>query len=363
MAPFDNLNMSYQLARCKSCGFHFARSLPPEDLYVRYYSEVSKYDSQPSISSIDQCRIDAAVKIVSRFRIPKKSRIVDLGCGFGAFLSALRDAGWKHVSGVDPAPQSANQANVQFGLKDAIYQSTLSGAGQVLDLGQADLICLMAVLEHLPELRRDLGGLLRQIRPGGLILAEVPAVDLFSGAHGEPFGELSLEHIQFFSAQSMRNLFLSLGAHVIHQELKALPTLHSGSLFTLAQFGGVQGDLIPESPEPMDEYLMCSKRRWREVLDRVPNEPFALYGAGSHSARLVLSLTDHQRRNLVAVFDGNTNLHGKRFDQWIVQPQEAFANYVGVPVLISSFRSERVIAEDLLRQFPHLALWRLYSDD
>jgi SAM-dependent methyltransferase len=354
--------MSYQLARCKRCGFHFARRLPEESLYGQYYTELSKYDTQPSVSPIDQCRIDAAVEIFSRLRIPKESRIVDLGCGFGALLAALRDSGWKQVRGVDPAPQSAHQAGILFGLEGAIQRSTLSGAGQVLDLGHADLVCLMAVLEHLPELRRDLGGLLAQLPRDGLICVEVPAVDLFSGDGGEPFGEMSLEHIQFFSAQSIRNLFLVHGARVIHQELLALPGLHSGSVFTLAQLGGGKGEIVPESPDLMDEYLLRSKRRWGEVLLRIPNGPFALYGAGSHSARLVVSLTDEQRRNLIAVFDGNANLHGKRLGEWIVQPPEALSKYVGIPVLISSFRSENMIAQDLRRRFPDQPLRLLYGN-
>jgi hypothetical protein len=220
----------------------------------------------------------------------------------------------------------------------------------------------MAVLEHLPELRRDLDRILCQLSPGALVLVEVPAVELFSGNDGEPFGELSLEHIQFFSAQSMRNLFGSLGARVIHQELQALPSLHSGSLFTVAQLGGDHGDIVPESPAPMDEYLSCSERRWREVLHRVPDGRFALYGAGSHSARLVESLSDDQRRNLVTVFDGNANLHGKRFGEWIVQPPEELFHYTGLPVLISSFRSEQIIAQDLVRRFPHQPLRLLYSN-
>ena len=361
MVPVDGLDMSYKLARCNICGFHFAQKLPDEALYLRYYSELSKYDSQPSVSSLDRQRIDAAVELCVRLQIPKESLIVDLGCGFGALLATLRDAGWNRLVGVDPAPQSARRAQEQFGL-DGIYQGTLANAGEVTNLYDADLVCLMAVLEHLPQLRRDLGGILSQLRPGARVLVEVPALDLFKGSDGESFGELSLEHIQFFSEQSLCNLFASLEAHVLDRKLLALPGLHSGSLFVLAELGGRPAALEQERPDTMDDYLAGSERRWNAALQRVPSQPFVLYGAGSHSARLIPKLTVEQRKNLVAVLDGNVNLHGKSFGEWTVQAPDALSQYPVLPVLISSYRAEIAIAKDLSRRFPQQSLQLMYSD-
>ena len=362
MVPLDGLDMSYVLARCNDCGFHFARELPDETTYLRYYSELSKYDSQPSVSRLDRQRIDAAVDLCVRLKVPKESRIVDLGCGFGALLAALRDAGYTHLQGIDPAPQSNRQAREQFGL-DSIQQGTLANACKAVNLYEANLVCLMAVLEHLPELRRDLGGLLSQLRPGTQVLVEVPALDLFESNDGEPFGELSIEHIQFFSAQSMRNLFSSLGAQVLEQKLLPLSGLHSGALFMLAELKATSPHAIePEKPAAMDEYLAGSAHRWNAALRRVPNQPFVLYGAGSHSARLLPKLNVKQRGHLVTVLDGNVNLHGKRFGEWSVECPDALTKYPGLPVLISSYRSELAIARDLQHRFPEQPLYLMYGN-
>ena len=233
LEPFDNLDLSYTLSRCNSCGFHYASNLPEEQQYLRYYGELSKYDSQASVSSLDRQRINAAVAFITKQGIAKDSRILDIGCGFGALLAAFRDAGWVNVIGLDPAPRSAVQAKEQFGLH-TVYQGDLSQYAQSVDLAQANLVCLMAVLEHLPALRRDLEFLISQLRPGTKILVEVPALEIFQPHAGEPYGELSLEHIQFFSRKSLRNLFHVLGAAVVAEELVPLEALHSGALFTLA---------------------------------------------------------------------------------------------------------------------------------
>lgn len=343
--------MSYRVARCSTCGFHYADLLPPDAQFDVYYETLSKYDTVQNISALDQQRNDAAVQLCARANIPKTARIVDLGCGFGAFLAALRDAGWAQVTGVDPGPQSPATARTMFGLND-VRTGTLANAGACVDLSQAGLVCLMAVLEHLPQLPRDLSRLLAAMRPGSRLLIEVPALDAFEGDAGEPFGELSLEHIQFFSAVSMRNLLARLGARVLLEEVVPLPIVNSGSLFVVAEVGAPPSTTLErESGAIFDAYLRGSAVRLRRALTHVPDVPFLLYGAGAHSARLIHALSQEQQSRIVTVLDGNPNLHGKRFGRWTIKPPEALSEHPELPVLISSFRSEKVIANALGKRF------------
>ncbi len=356
LEPIDELDLSYTLSRCKSCGFHYASNLPREPQYHRYYSELSKYDSQISISPLDRQRISAAVSFVSRQSIAKDSRICDLGCGFGALLAALRNAGWVNLIGFDPAPRSAVQAKEQFGL-DTVFQGGLTECKERVDLAHVDLICLMAVLEHLPVLKRDLRFLVSQLKPGTKILVEVPALELFQPDAGEPYGELSLEHIQFFSRQSLRNLFHRLGASIVAEELVPLKDSHSGALFTLAVIDHdlsddkTRGGVVIEEGRTMDAYLRGSASRWTKALANIPKGQFLLYGAGSHSARLLPALSPNQRSQLVAVFDGNLNLYDKTIGTWPIQPPGKLVNYPNLPILVSSYRSEGPIVDDLSKKF------------
>ena len=359
MIEIGGLDMSYILSRCNLCGFTFASELPLEAQYQKYYSTLSKYDSQPSVSALDQFRIYSAVSFLDRNEIPKDANIIDIGCGFGAFLEGLSRGGWLRLQGVDPAPKSATTAREQFGLS-GVVQGGVRDAKKIFDLGQADLVCLMAVIEHLPELRRDLAEILSVLQPSAKVLIEVPAMDIFSLDNGEPYGEISIEHIQFFSSHSLRNLLGSFGATVISEQLLPIPSLYSGTLLVLARVGGVSRSPIPEDPRRMDRYLAGSARRWANALMKVPEKPFVLYGAGSHSARLLPSLSDSQRLNIQAVVDGNVNLQGKSFGDLTIQPPEALRNYPGLPVLVSSFRSETAIASSLSQRFPGNPICLMY---
>jgi SAM-dependent methyltransferase len=360
MECLGGFDMSYTLVRCHQCGFHFAHKLPDEKQYLSYYELLSKYDSQPSVSSLDRQRIDAAVDFCTAYGIVKESRIVDLGCGFGGLLAALKDSGWTQLLGIDPAPQSSYQARKQFGL-ERVYQGTLSQVGDIIDISQADLVCLMAVLEHLPLLRRDLAGILHKLRVGARLLIEVPALELFDGNRGEPLGELSIEHIQYFSVQSLSNLLGCFDVNILAHKILALPDISSGSLFVLAEKGGAQKKIIQEDSSYMDAYLQRSLDRMKQVLRCVPDHPFVLYGAGSHSARLIPMLSQHQRANIVAVFDGNINLQGKSFGDRVVMSPSDLVHYRHLPVVISSYRSAMTITANLKQKFPDITCKLLYQ--
>lgn len=209
MAAVGGFDMSYKVVRCTHCGFHYARELPDEDTFSAYYQSVSKYDAPESVAPVDRARIDATVRFLEG-RIDKSERIADLGCGYGALLGGLQAAGYQQLQGLDPAPNAAQCALKMFGVRN-IQRGLMSDAHTVLDLQSVDLVCVMCVLEHLPKLRQDMVQLLECLRPGCKILLEVPAIECFLQPDCEPFGEFSLEHIQFFDTASLTNLMQSLG--------------------------------------------------------------------------------------------------------------------------------------------------------
>lgn len=353
MLAIGEFDMSYEVGRCQGCGFHFAHRLPPASQYGAYYKAASKYDVASSVSALDRLRIEAAVDLMGRW-IPKDHRVVDLGCGYGAMLAAMRDAGWQRLQGVDPAPQSALRARENFGL-EGIHCGTLDNAHECVDLQGADLVCLMAVLEHLPHLRTDLEQLVARLRPGARLLVEVPAIEGFRADGAEPFGEFSIEHIQFFSFASLRNLLSSIGMQVIAEQAQDLPLAGTGSAFVLAERTAVPipAPLAPEPQARFDTYIADSERIMQGALQRVPAGRFLVYGAGSHSARLLPRLPAEAQARIAGVVDGNANLTGKPFGAWTVQLPATIADTPELPILVSSFRAQNDIAASLRSKFPN----------
>ena len=354
MAPVGGFDMSYKVVRCGHCGFHYAQQLPDADTFSAYYRSVSKYDAPESVAPVDRARVDATVRFLEG-RVGKSDRIADLGCGYGALLGGLQAAGWQHLQGLDPAPNSAACALKMFGVRN-IHRGMMYEAHAVLDLQSVDLVCVMCVLEHLPQLRQDLVHLLERLRPGCKILLEVPAIECFLKSDFEPFGEFSLEHIQFFDTESLTNLMQSLGARQLALELLELPMAASGDMLGLFEWGGS----IPDEPVfqrsesgAMQAYIEASQYQLDLALRRIPAGPVIIWGAGSHTARLLAHLERISGCEVQGIVDSNPNLEGKRMGHWTVRTPSIIHETPDVAVLVSSFRSQEAIAAHLRKIAPN----------
>jgi SAM-dependent methyltransferase len=119
-------------------------------------------------------------RILERYA-PPRARILDVGCGTGATSAALARFG--SVSGLDMGIAALRHAHAH-GLPVA------RGSAERLPIGDAslDVVVALDVLEHLDDDRRALGEILRVLRPGGVLLATVPAYAFLWSSHDEALG-------------------------------------------------------------------------------------------------------------------------------------------------------------------------------
>ncbi len=116
---------------------------------------------------------------IDRLPIPAAARVLDAGCGSGRTLEELVDYG--QVSGIELSPAAVEVARardcgeVQIGrLEELPWESETF-----------DLITCLDVLEHLPDDRVALRELLRVTKPGGWMVATVPAYQSLWSYHDE----------------------------------------------------------------------------------------------------------------------------------------------------------------------------------
>jgi 2-polyprenyl-3-methyl-5-hydroxy-6-metoxy-1,4-benzoquinol methylase len=115
-----------------------------------------------------------AVLDASMRNLPKLQgggRLLDLGCGNGAFLSRARSAGWS-VVGVDFDPKAVEAARSQ-GL------DIRQGGVEVLDPAaeRFDAITLAHVIEHVHEPVAVLDACFHLLKPGGFLWLETPNIE------------------------------------------------------------------------------------------------------------------------------------------------------------------------------------------
>jgi SAM-dependent methyltransferase len=140
-------------------------------------------------------------------------RVLDLGCGAGRFVAALRDAGAVPV-GVEVAEGALERARAVAPGADL---RLLEPDGSIpLEHGSVDLVWCSEVLEHVADGAHLLQEARRVLRPGGRILVTVPyhgrvkavaiALARFD-AHYDPQGQ----HLRFFTRASLAATLVAAG--------------------------------------------------------------------------------------------------------------------------------------------------------
>lgn len=110
-------------------------------------------------------------------------RILEIGCGKGFMLAALRDAGFTSLTGVDLSPADVEQARAR--LPGAELHCADGMAFMKQHAGAFDVIIAKAVLEH--QEKADVLPLFEVmrtgLRPAGRVLIEVPNMDWLLASH------------------------------------------------------------------------------------------------------------------------------------------------------------------------------------
>jgi 2-polyprenyl-3-methyl-5-hydroxy-6-metoxy-1,4-benzoquinol methylase len=99
-------------------------------------------------------------------------RLLDFGCGGGAFLERMRRAGWQ-VTGLDISDALAKRVRGELGIP--VLTGTLPHPE--LAEGSFDLITMWQSLEHVHDPLRVLSECHRLLAPGGRLLIAAPNMD------------------------------------------------------------------------------------------------------------------------------------------------------------------------------------------
>jgi SAM-dependent methyltransferase len=120
-------------------------------------------------------------------------RVLDLGCGAGRFLAALRDAGADPV-GVEIAQAAVDRARGNVpGADVRLLEDDLP-----LGHGEVDLVWCSETLEHIPDVGHALFEVRRVLKPGGRLLVSVPWNPPLIRPP-DPLGQ----HVRFFTRRSL----------------------------------------------------------------------------------------------------------------------------------------------------------------
>jgi SAM-dependent methyltransferase len=331
----------YDVVICQNCGAGFSDGIPEQDVFDRYYRDLSKYDDRERDAGppIVEQRFHDMAGIIARFIPAPESRVFEIGCASGGLLKALQERGFRNLFGSDPSPACIRAARELYGIPGVVGTVFTASWPE----SPYDFLVLTGVMEHIRDLERTAERFHELLAERGRVYLEVPDASRYDSRLDAPFQEFSLEHINFFSQTSLANLMRASGFRVLETGLTVRP-LHEA---TCPCTYGVFEKTSEASPMEFDAETEPGLRRYidgcRAEDERIRSviresvsagQRMIVWGVGAHTLRLLA--TGGLDPSRIALFVDsspayqNQELHGIR----VAPPSELKDR--SEPILISS---------------------------
>jgi SAM-dependent methyltransferase len=210
----------FSVERCERCGLVATRPQPDAAALAAYYRDVYSGSGAALAQWAQAGPIGSRVaryraRVVLRHAtVGSHSRVLDVGCGYGAFLAALDRPGGPSLSGIDTdagciaAAVSPDRIAYRVSTPEALARE---------QPGSFELVTLFETLEHMPDPVRALRAVHALLVPGGMCVVEVPD---FDGAWRHVFGRWWLpllvpQHLFHFTKRTLRETARSAGFEAI----------------------------------------------------------------------------------------------------------------------------------------------------
>ncbi|MFC1952761.1 class I SAM-dependent methyltransferase [Chloroflexota bacterium] len=326
-----------ELVLCPVCGFVFNC-----DFKEKLISYNEDYDGVRTYSKTYQSFLGELVGIFST-QVSQKTRILEIGCGKGEFLTRLCLISGAMGFGYDITYQG-----------EANYLENLSFFKKNFDPSESkekyDIVILRHVLEHITNpndfLKRIYSG--KILSPGAKLWIEVP--DFKWTMKNGVFYDITYEHCNYFTEQSLLYLLSTIGYKV-----KTLKNVFGGqyilakAIFTQDKPAGEKQINSPSSILGLMKGLMEKRETYNNLINKA--KEICIWGASGKGVIFLSELTDEILDHIKFVIDVNPRKQGKFLpgSGKRVEPPEALKRVTGpVDILIMNEIYEKEIKNQLI---------------
>lgn len=188
---------------CSGCGLVFLDPMPTADEIERYYRDEYREhyhgDSKPRAKSLLRDERGARERVALLAHLLRKGdRVLDIGAGTGAFVSAAVAAGWI-AEGVEPHQGFATFAREHY---RANIHATLLEEAPLAD-ASFDLVTSSHVFEHLRTPDAAFARVHRLLKPGGIFHINVPDI---ADPRRTPSARWHFGHVHGFTRETLAML-------------------------------------------------------------------------------------------------------------------------------------------------------------
>lgn len=198
----------YQLKSCGICTVVFSDPMHAGDeaFYEGHlvYSNVSEDVAKAQLAG---ARSRANMDLLRK--LSPGARVLDIGCGFGAFVAVAREVGCDSY-GVDFNSAQVNAGRKAFGLDGRLLVGRVEDLPSLnLDAGY-DRVTLFEVIEHVEAPRRLVELAIRLLKPGGILALSCPNESRWQPA-GRIFVDYPPHHLTRWTPVSLVSMLKALG--------------------------------------------------------------------------------------------------------------------------------------------------------
>jgi SAM-dependent methyltransferase len=267
----------FTVTRCSRCGLGITTPAPAPEEIAAFYPP-THYGSggpryRPAVERLAVWFRRRRASWLSRLHRP--GAVLEVGCGHGYMLAALRDLGWT-VQGVELHESSAAYGRNTLHLPIAIGDLV----GLRLPAASFDMVVFWHSFEHLPDPAAALREAVRILKPGGLVVVAVPNASSWQARWAGPhwFHWEIPRHLFHFDPATLASVFRGAGlecALVSHANWEQNPFGWMQSVFNKLGFPANQFFAglwaMPANGRP-------NRRLLRHVLQRLLAPPLLLGG-------------------------------------------------------------------------------------
>ncbi len=345
-----SLMTAYDVVCCRTCGFIYADKIPGQEEFNQYYENMSKYEFNYRHGLLPEDYAHHFQKIVD-FLIPhlinKSRRILDIGCSTGGLLSVLKSAGYTNVFGIDPSSSCVAAAKELYQVSASVHNIS-----NYVPEKKFDVVVLCAVLEHLVDFEGSLQKIRALLNDDGLFVVEVPDIERFGQFVAAPFQQFSVEHINYFSRNSLERMLNKYGFRVceMKQNQSKLNMVVEPDIYAVMQktnhkcLSNIQYD--EDGKKAVLNYIeksFSADSRIKSIIhEKIKNyKKIIVWGIGTHTQRLLGC--GLQTEKIAYFIDSNDKYCGREINGIPIKKPEMIDKDDAFPILISTYTYQEEI--------------------